>query len=87
MPEPGESYIYCGDTGLAAAARVADPNVDDHLTSEHAELDMAPGAVVTVCGVDEDRGLVLVEWADLQGNPRVTSIDPVTFADQFRPEG
>jgi hypothetical protein len=88
MPTPnlGDRYTFAGDVGLAAAAREADSNVDDHLTAEHAELDLTPGTAVTVCGYDDERDLVLVEWTDVKETPRVTSIDPAMFELQFDPE-
>lgn len=77
------SHRYKADGGLAARARVADPNVSDDLPSEMHDLDMAPDTEVTVVGHDEDRDLVLVNWTDLQGNQRTTSIEPEAFARDF----
>ena len=54
------SYRYKADAGLAARARVADPDVSDDLPAEMRDLDMAPGTEVEVAGHDEERDLVLV---------------------------
>lgn len=82
-PKTGSAYTYSGDVGLAAAARVADPDITDELPTEMAALDMAPGTEVTVDGYDKDRDLVLVGWCDSAGTPRVTSVAPEHFAASF----
>jgi hypothetical protein len=46
-------------------------------------LDKAPGNEVTVAGHDEERNLMLVNWTDLQGNPRTTSVEPDVFDRDF----
>jgi hypothetical protein len=76
-PRTGTRYTYNGDTGLGAA------HADRELASEHAELDMQPGTAVSYTGYDDDRDLVLVEWADAQGNQRITSVEPEFFAASF----
>lgn len=63
------------------------PGGADHPDGPRAALDMHPDTLVTVCGHDDDRDLVLVEWTDSQGNPRITSIAPDVFDDQFTEEG
>jgi hypothetical protein len=84
VPKVGARYRYHADAGLAARARVADPDVDDVLPAEMHNLDLHPDTEVTVFWHDEDRDLVLVNWTDLQGNPRTTSVEPATFAEHFR---
>ncbi len=79
MIDPGR-YVYNGDTGLGAA-------VNDRLHPEMVELDLVPGTAVEVSGMDEERGLVLVEWTDRAGTPRITSIEPDQFGAQFTREG
>ena len=77
------SYRYKADAGLAARARVADPDVSDDLPAEMRDLDMEPGTEVEVAGHDEERDLVLVNWTDANGTPRTTSLPPDTFAADF----
>jgi hypothetical protein len=86
-PKPGTAYVYSADAGLAARARVADPDLTDELPSEMAALDLAPGTEVCVEGYDKDRDLVLVGWTDSNGTPRVTSVDPAEFAETFTKAG
>jgi hypothetical protein len=47
-------------------------------------LTCTPTRPSTVVGHDEDRDLILVEWTDLQGNPRITSVEPDTLAERFK---
>lgn len=82
-PKVGATYRHAAEQGLAARARVADPAVSDDLSSEMADLDLHPDTTVVVAGYDDDRGLVLLEWTDRQGNPRITSVDPDDFAADF----
>lgn len=82
-PNVGDIYRHAAEQGLAARARVADVGVSDELSSEMTELDLQPGTEVTVAGYDDQRGLVLVEWTDAQGNPRITSVTPDDFAANF----
>jgi hypothetical protein len=77
------TYRYKADAGLAARARIADPDVSDDLPEEMHDLDMPPDTEVTVVGHDEERNLVLVGWTDLQGNSRTTSIEPDALAHDF----
>jgi hypothetical protein len=77
------TYRYKADAGLAARARIADPDLSDDLPSDMHDLDMAPDTEVTVVGRDEERDLILVNWTDLQGNPRSTSIEPDAFDNDF----
>jgi hypothetical protein len=86
MPDIGARYRYAASTGLAAQARIADPDVGDELASEMQELDMHPDTVVTVRDYDLVRDLIVVEWADRSGNPRMTSIEADQFDDQFTQE-
>lgn len=84
--QPGSRWRYIADRGLGEQARVDDPDLDDTLPADMLGLDMAPGQAVTVSGHDASRGLVLLEWTDRYGTPRVTSVDPRTFAAQFGEE-
>jgi len=77
------THRYKADAGLAARARVADPDVSDELPAEMHDLDMAPGTEVEVIGPDDERDLVLVNWTDRNGTPRTTSLTAETFADDF----
>lgn len=54
----------------------------EHHAAMHA-LDLHPGTEVTVAGHDADRDLVLVEWTDAQGDPRITSVEPADFHAHF----
>jgi hypothetical protein len=83
VPKTGTKLRFTADTGLAAAARVADPDVSDDLPTEMVDLDLHPDTTVTVVGHDEERDLVLIEWTDLQGNPRITSVPPEQIASDF----
>lgn len=76
-------YRYRAAVGLAARARVADPDLSDELPGEMHELDMAPGTEVTVAGHDEDRNLMLLDWVDRAGTPRTTSVEPHVFDRDF----
>lgn len=86
-PKTGTTWTYTADAGLAARARVADPDLSDELPAEMAALDLTPGTEVTVEGYDKDRDLVLVGWTDRNDTPRVTSVDPAEFAAQFTKAG
>lgn len=84
VPKTGTTLRFTADTGLAATARRDDPDVSDDLTAEMVDLDLHPDTTVTVVGHDDDRGLTLVEWTDLHGNPRITSVEPATLTDRFQ---
>jgi hypothetical protein len=49
------------------------------------KLDMASGTLVMLVGYDEDSVWPMVEWTDGDGGIRVTTIDPVIFAEYFEP--
>jgi hypothetical protein len=83
QPEPGDTFTYSAGVGLAARARVADPDVDDGLAGDMAELDLTPGTEVTIVGCDEERDMVLLDWTDAQGNPRTTSVTSAVFDECF----
>lgn len=76
LPKTGTRHRFQADAGLAAL------HVDS-LPAEMAELDLHPGTTVTVVGHDEGRGLLLVEWTDRAGNPRITSVEPDVFDEHF----
>jgi hypothetical protein len=84
VPKTGTILRFTADTGLGAQARVDDPDVSDDLPAEMVDLDLHPDTTVTIVGHDEDRDLVLVEWTDLQGNPRITSVQPNVLAERFK---
>lgn len=86
-PKTGARYRHTAEKGLAARARVADPDVSDDLSAEMTDLDMHPDTTVTVAGYDDERDLVLVDWTDLQGNLRTTSVELAQFAEHFTKEG
>jgi hypothetical protein len=48
-------------------------------------LDMASGTLVTLLGYDDDSVWPMVEWVDGAGTTRITTIDPVIFAEYFEP--
>jgi hypothetical protein len=75
-PRTGSKYTYDAPGGLGA-------QVADNQHPEMADLDLHPGTEVKVCGYDDERDLVLVEWVDRQGNPRITSVEPDHFSDAF----
>ena len=50
-------------------------------------FDMASCTLVTLLGYDEDSAWPLVEWVDGAGTTRITTIDPVIFAEYFEPCG
>jgi hypothetical protein len=77
-PRNGTKYTYTHDRGLADHA-----TGDTELRSEMAELDLLPGTSVTVSGYDSDKDYVLVDWDDLSGNPRTTSLDLEDFNSFF----
>jgi hypothetical protein len=82
----GDRFRFAGADGLGQAARIADPDVPEAqnlMRSDMAELDMPAGCEVEVVGHDEDRDLVLVQWMDGQGNPRITSVPELELAAQF----
>ena len=85
-PEVGTRYRHTAEQGLAARARVADPDLDDALPSDMAQLDLPPDTVVEVVGFDDDRDLVLVSWTDGNGTDRITSLDEADFTDSFTEE-
>lgn len=75
-PEVDSRYRYAHTVGLGAHHA--------ELSAEMTELDMAPGTEVIVHDVDQERGgLVLLEWVDRPGNPRMTSVDPQLFGQLF----
>jgi len=76
-PETGAQYAYRGEFGLAAT------HVEGDLLAEMAELDLKPDTPVVVHDFDADRNMVLVEWTDISGNPRITSIPLGEFEQTF----
>jgi len=73
----GSKYKYAGDAGLGAKS------IEGDLHPDMADLDLSPGTLVKVVGQDDERDLVLVEWEDAQGNPRITSVPLDTFGTDF----
>lgn len=76
-PRTGARFTYDAPDGLGAQA------AGGGLSGEMTELDLHPGTEVKVAGYDDERDLVLVEWTDRAGNPRITSVEPAHFADYF----
>lgn len=76
-PRTGAKYSYDGEKGLGAQHAPRD------LSSEMHDLDLHPGTEVKVCGYDDDRDLVLVEWVDMQGTMRITSVEPTRLEADF----
>lgn len=81
MVEIGQSYLYAAPQGLAEL------HVEGPLHPEMRDLDLRPDTPVKVVAVDDDRGLVLVEWVDASGNPRITSVEPGLLGEHFIPGG
>lgn len=91
MSKPTEGAVYrqTGVHGLGQRARIADPDIAADLNTlplEMTQLDMPADAVVTVIGHDDDRDLVLVEWADSTGTDRITSMPAAELAENFTEE-
>jgi len=89
----GAQYRHTSEHGLGHRARIADPDVDENAKPPKVnpadpfalrrDLDMDPGTIVTVAGVDTKRGLILVEWSDRLGTPRITSLEPDDLAANY----
>jgi hypothetical protein len=75
-PKAGSRHVYQHMVGLG---ELHNPDI----SAEMADLDLKPGTPVKVVGHDEDRNLVLLEWTDAQGNPRITSVEPDVFTAHF----
>lgn len=75
-PRTGARFTYDAPDGLAA-------QVAERLSDDMRELDLHPGTEVKVAGYDDERDLVLIEWTDRQGNPRITSVEPDHFEQHF----
>lgn len=85
-PKVGATFRHTAERGLAARARIADPDVGDDLHPEMAHLDLPPDAAVKVEGFDDDRGLILIGWTDVNDTPRITSVTGDEFAASFSKE-
>lgn len=79
-PEIGADYLYQPDHGQGFGAVAK----GDDLTAEMHELDLKPGAAVTVHAIDEDTGWPIVQWMDDVGIERLTTIDPEVFTADFQ---
>jgi hypothetical protein len=78
-PRAGSKFTYNADRGLADRATGGTP-----LRTDQAELDLQPGTEVEVHDYDKERDLVLVEWTDASGNPRITSVELDDFNESFQ---
>jgi hypothetical protein len=76
-PRTGSRHVFTSSSGLGYS--FADGELDDEMN----KLDLKPNTQVKVCGYDDDRNLVLVEWTDQLGTPRITSIEPEVFDKHF----
>ena len=54
--------------------------------ARHSDTDMPSGTLVSLIGYDEESTWPMAEWIDAEGTTRVTTIDPVIFAEYFVPE-
>lgn len=77
-PRKGARHAYGARQALGA--RNAENQHPDMV-----QLDLSPGTDVKVIGHDDERDLVLIEWTDQLGNPRITSIEPAEFSKSFAP--
>lgn len=98
-PRTGSKYTFDAPAALGELhmpddrrqrrADAVNPDVEDddpdiaEVRRAHARQDMQPGTEVKVCGHDDDRDLILVEWTDSEGTPRITSVEPGQFNDHF----
>jgi hypothetical protein len=77
-PKNGARYTYAGGEGLGHM------HAENGLSADMHELDLADGTQVEVAAWDDERSLVVIEWADRQGNTRMTSVEPSVFAEHFK---
>jgi len=74
-----EYLRYSHPDGLAYAELMSGKRYVTH------DLDIADGTNVILVGYDEESAWPLVEWIDGHGTTRITTIDPVIFAEFFDP--
>jgi hypothetical protein len=74
-----EHLYYIHPRGLSYASMMADKQFEPNMA------DMLNGTLVTLIGYDEDSVWPMVEWVDGYGTIRITTIDPVIFAEYFEP--
>jgi hypothetical protein len=83
MEEQNETEIvrlhYVHPRGLAYTEMMSGKRFATH------ELDIANGMLVTLVGYDDESAWPMVEWTDGLGSARMTTIDPVMFAEYFIP--
>lgn len=80
-PPEARAVMHAAVTS-AGPHRTERPEIEALLVRTMADLDLADGTTVT-CAGDDGQGRPVVEWADLHGNPRRTSVDPEFFATHF----
>ncbi len=74
-----EHLQYIHPDGLGYAELMSGKRYATH------DLDLANGTHVILTGYDEESAWPLVEWIDGKGTTRITTIDPVIFAEYFNP--
>lgn len=80
-PSVGAEYTYDPQHGSGFGRQ----HKGEELTAEMQELDLHPGTPVKIIDIDEESGgRVHVEWTDRKDLPRITSIDPQEFDDDFK---
>lgn len=80
---PGGDYVFdpAHGKGFGESARGTE------LADEMAELDLQPGADVTVLELDADSGWPIIQWTDSTGRSRLTTIEPEVFDADFLAAG
>lgn len=80
----GGDFLFQPGHGLGFGARARSVTGFGELSSEMTELDLKPGAAVTVHSLDEDSGWPIIQWKDDVGTDRLTTINPEVFAEEFQ---
>ena len=74
-----QRLYYIHPRGLGYAEMMTGTRIDAE------RLDMTSGTLVTLLGYDEDSVWPMVEWVDAENTTRITTVDPVIFAEYFEP--
>lgn len=69
---PGDKFAYVHPEQKG----YGEHHLGEQLTAEMTELDLVNGTEVTLLEYDADTGWPLVQWTDLKGLPRITTINP-----------
>jgi len=77
--QPGSDYLYQPGHGKG----FGESALGTTLTAEMTELDLKPGATVTVHSMDVDTDWPIIEWVDDKGLGRMTTIEPTIFDADF----